>query len=244
MNQTRYGANIVLLTLMSLILLTACASGEVLQISTQQALTDSPPQSSESISTVTAHVMQATRVTIPITETRAIDLTVITPYPTFMAMTMSVLEPRPYFIQAVAPKEYRIVPLGLYNYIPEGTIGYGIEAFDLDIPSSQIPAYQSSVCVRPLAELLVQKGDDFGGTRGNEDKFKGRMDLLVNGELKDGVQSSGGVLSRTDGWETVWIEGADYCWKVPLGTGQHQVTFRFHQTSGDIQEYTWYFEIQ
>lgn len=109
----------------------------------------------------------------------------VTLFPTLATMVMPTVELRPDFIQAVAPKEYRIVPLGLYSYVPEGIAGYGIGAFDLDIPSSLEPGYQSTICVRPLARLLVQEGDDFGSTREKEEKFKERMDLFVDGEMKE-----------------------------------------------------------
>jgi hypothetical protein len=44
-----------------------------------------------------------------------------------------------------------------------------------------------------------------------------------------------------DGIQTIWVEEDDWCWNTPLHPGPHRVTFKFRQTSGDIQEYTWFY---
>lgn len=241
----------ILLTAIGLMLLTFCVPVDSSSLSLQHLLhptrtflhgdaSVTPP-----IARVTPAIIQVTEVGIPLTGTIMIDRKGGTPYPTLAAMDMPIMQLRPDFIQAVAPKEYRKVPLDLYNDIPEGIVGYGIGAFDLGISSSLEPGYQSAICVRPLARLLVQEGDDFGSTRKNEEMFKERMELFVDGEVREMTQPTidKGLLEVVGNWETVWIEGADYCWAVSLDIGSHKVTFRYHQTSGNIREYTWYFEI-
>jgi hypothetical protein len=46
-----------------------------------------------------------------------------------------------------------------------------------------------------------------------------------------------------DGTITPWSPPHTPCWHAPVGLGRHEATFQFRQTSGDIQSYTWYFEI-
>ena len=160
--------------------------------------------------------------------------------PTLAKMSLPTLLPRPNYIQVVGPEEYTVVPIALYNYFPVGVVGHGI-----DSSGSLEQGFQSSICVRPLLEPLVQKGDDF-----DEQEIWDRMELLADGEVMNAylqVFSRGlPAIPKPEsplGSDTRWIEGGDYCWYAPLGIGHHEVIFRFRQTSGDVQEYIWYFEI-
>lgn len=71
-----------------------------------------------------------------------------TPVPTLAKMAMPTLSARPAFVQATWPEEYTVVPLALYYYTPEGIVGHGI--------GSLKNGFQSSICVRPFLEPLIQ----------------------------------------------------------------------------------------
>lgn len=152
-------------------------------------------------------------------------------------MDLATIEPRPAFLNAVSPPEYSIIVPHLYYYSADLAVGHGI--FDFRA------GFDSSVCVRPVVGQLVQKGDDFTDSSLTQE----RIELLVNGKAMEWhagtlIGGTPGVQSHDDMTYTKWIEGSDYCWKTPLGLGRHEVTFQFRQTSGDVQAYSWYFEIQ
>lgn len=173
-----------------------------------------------------------------------------TPIPTLSKMEMEIVEPRPDFIRALRPPEYYVVPLSLYNLNPEGLIMHRILEYDPSNLESYKYGYQSSICVNPLMKLLVQEGD-FLSLAGNPtgEYTEERLELVVDGTFVDSeIQGTFGILAGKstrvpEGPRTSYVENVDYCWKVPLNVGQHEATFRFFQTSGDIQSYTWYFEI-
>lgn len=155
--------------------------------------------------------------------------------PPFLLMEVAPVQPRPDFVQLVGPLEYSIVDSDFYHLTPEGVGG-------IRITGTMRNGFQSAICVRPFMRELVQQGDNFNKLPILWD----RMTLLVDGEQKESYGHSGlGLtvwLSEED-QETQWIEGEDYCWFAPLQSGIHEVAFQFRQTSGDIQEYKWLFEI-
>lgn len=155
--------------------------------------------------------------------------------PPFPLMEVAPVQPRPDFVQLVGPLEYSIVDSDFYHLTPEGVGG-------IRITGTMRNGFQSAICVRPIIRELVQQGDNFSELPTLWD----RMTLLVDGEQKESYGISGlGLpvwLSEED-QETQWIEGEDYCWFAPLLSCIHEVAFQFRQTSGDIQEYKWLFEI-
>jgi hypothetical protein len=174
----------------------------------------------------------------------------LTPVPTLVKMENAIVEPRPNFISALTPPEYYIVPISLYNYHPEGVFMLGVSDYDPMAPDSYEFGFQSSICIKPRIELLIQQGDIFVQRNQEGERLEERMELFINGKLVEaGVAGiAGGLIydqptQEPQSLRTIGIIGAGYCWKVPLSVGQHEVTFRFHQTSGDIKTYTWHFEI-
>lgn len=173
--------------------------------------------------------------------------------PPFPLMPHSTLLPRPDFIKAVSPSENRVIPIDIYSYLPDGVVFFGLRSHDKGMIAHEL-FYASSICVEPVATLLVQEGDSFvdyvdyiaGVVR--DGLIEQRMELLVDGKGMDYLWSDRGFpidlpTREPEGPRTSFIEWASYCWHAPLGVGVHEVTFRFHQTSGDVKEYTWYFEL-
>ncbi len=176
--------------------------------------------------------------------------------PTLERMDKDAIESRPSYIEALRPPEYYKIPISLYRFRPKGLSTHHVQDYDSKNPSSFEYGYQSSICVNLYTEPLIQEGDLLtggvelvGGERVEREEIKNRMELLVNGSpiTKEAEQQSGVLVllptREPVGPRTEFIEDGNYCWEVPLGLGQHQVTFRFYQTSGDIKEYNWYFEI-
>lgn len=160
-----------------------------------------------------------------------------TPLPTLAKMEIPPLQPRPEYIAQVSPEEYSIVPQSIYN--GENTDGYP------DFRTADAPlefGYQSSICIRLLLSPLVQAGDVF---LDNEFIYE-RMGFWVDSEampLAPYVVQKGLPVIDPATNQLGWIDGDDHCWLANLEVGKHEVLFRFHQTSGTIQEYSWYFEI-
>ena len=168
--------------------------------------------------------------------------TYLTPTPiiTLPKLNIPTFEARPNFIEAITPEEYSIIPVSLYIHTEIG-VEETLSAFRI----GNVIGFASSICVRPFLEPLVQTGDNFLHSK----QLQERMELWVDDYLMEKhnfVLYGLAVIPEPNsvlGNNTNWIEGADYCWKAPLNVGQHQAIFRFLQTSGDIQEYIWYFEI-
>ena len=143
----------------------------------------------------------------------------MTPFPTFPRIEMAVEEVRPDFVQAVAPREYRKIPLDIYNAVPFGAVSgaFGIDPFDLVTPTSDLPSYRSSICVRPRAALLVEEGDVFAPDYEDIVRFMDRMELLIDGEPMKITGNLGGRFFWLRETETLFMENTDYCWYAPLG---------------------------
>jgi hypothetical protein len=150
------------------------------------------------------------------------------------------LQPRPEFIQLVGPVEYSIVESDFYHFERPGD--------GISITWAMNGGFESAICVKPLLRPLIEKGDYLLDI---SDMWE-RMTLLVDGEPKEPYGSSGfgaptllgapNLLSEEE-QETQWLTGTDYCWRAPLETGVHDVVFQIRQTSGDVHEYQWLFEI-
>lgn len=171
--------------------------------------------------------------TIPITRPTLFP----TPFPTLSKMDMQPLQPPPEYITQVSPEEYSIVRQAIYN--GQSPNGYFV-------PRSSIQplyyGYQSTICIKLLLSPLVQSGDIFL----DDESVYERMELLVDSEtvpLNLNVVHFGLPVIDPATNQLGWIDGDDHCWLANLEVGKHEVLFRFHQTSGTIQEYSWYFEI-
>lgn len=160
-----------------------------------------------------------------------------TPFPALAKMDIQPLQPRPEYIDRVSPEEYSIVPQDIYNGQPPG--GYFVPL--LSVPPLYY-GYQSSICIKLLLSPLVQSGDIFL----DDESINERIELLVDSEvvpLNLNVLHFGLPVIDPATNRLGWINGDDYCWLANLEVGKHDILFRFHQTSGAVQEYRWYFEI-
>lgn len=191
------------------------------------------PGATLSITPTTETVVEQTVIT------RVIDMSVTetpTPIP-FPLVSNPVLTPGAEFIAVVIPPENRVIPLEQYTYRSVGvvTISWATLGHDL-------------ICLRPIAELLVQEGDVFVDPPDDGERLWDRMELWVDGEIRPFVRNAQGFeydlpTREPEGPRTVFVEGAYYCWEARLTVGGHEATFRFRQTSGNVKEYTWYFEL-
>ena len=157
-----------------------------------------------------------------------------TPISTLGTMSIATMEPRPEFVRGISPPEYSTVSYDNYHYQIPNAVG----------PSMSLPeGFYSAICVDLFLQPLIQKGDKLDTIS----KVSERMDLFVNDRkvtIMDRAYRLLAAFSENDGWEnTTWVESDAYCWESPLPSGIHEVTLQFQQTSGDIQAYTWYFEI-
>ena len=153
----------------------------------------------------------------------------------FPTMEIATVQPKPEFIDQINPPEYSIVPEEAFTGKVENSLA----------PSAgeEVRLFESAICLRPVMNELVEPGDDFSNRQGPVD----RMKLLVDGnDWGEATKTYDGLLSIPDEDGTTFTVGADFCWWVPESfnlLGRHEVTFRFTQTSGNVKEYTWYFEV-
>jgi hypothetical protein len=157
-----------------------------------------------------------------------------TPIPTPGIMAMATIEPRPEFIREISPSEYTVISYDYYHYKIPNAVG----------PSISLPeGFYSAICVDFFLQPLIQKDDELDTIS----KVLERIDLFVNDRKVTIIDRAYRLLlafSENDEWEnTTWVESDAYCWEAPLHPGIHEVIFQFQQTSGDVQTYTWYFEI-
>jgi hypothetical protein len=150
------------------------------------------------------------------------------------ATPTATIQPRPDFIRAVGPEESSVVPLRVYR-AGGGTIV-------LQVRSAET-GYASSICVEPAIGYLLQAGDFFH----TADSVLERIEFQVDGIERPVDQWWDGEVAHEmvqDG-RIVASFGGPYvfCWKAPVGVGTHLVSFRFRQSSGDIQEYSWAFAV-
>lgn len=157
-------------------------------------------------------------------------------------MDVPTVHARPTYIKEIAPEEYFVIPYALYNKEPPPEIiAVG--------PGSVEEGFRSNLCLEIDLKLLVQKGDNLS----NFEQISPHLKLFVDGqEITDfGTSLFRSTLAYADfevendfqTAQTRWITGTNFCWIVPLTPGTHEALFQFHQTSGDVQEYRWQFEI-
>lgn len=145
------------------------------------------------------------------------------------------LQPRPDYINGVSPLEYSIVPIEVFEYKNPNYELLGLK----DVESG----FQKTICVDFLLDTpLVEPGDQLL----DSNVISKRMTLFVNGEAMKltGGGMSMGVEMEFPTIEARWVSGHQTeCWEAPLRSGRHEVKFQFRQTSGNIAEYIWYFQI-
>jgi len=104
--------------------------------------------------------------------------------------------------------------------------------------------YGSKICAELNVYDLVQKGDDFT----DAEQVLNRIEVEVDGAPRsgDGLIEVYSLMAWEENGKTVaqWSGPFSFCWKAPLEIGTHQVSFQFRQTTGDVQEYLWQFEIR
>ena len=141
---------------------------------------------------------------------------------------------RPDFIIDIGPHENDQISLAFYNGKTEGVIS-------LEIEGLKQHGYGGTMCVKPDMLMLVQGGEAWAEIHAIEE----RMGLIVNEKKMANIFSMGRsvIVSNLDLPNTEWLEGMTYCWFVPLEVGVHQAEFSFVQSSGDVKNYSWQFEI-
>jgi hypothetical protein len=160
--------------------------------------------------------------------------------PALIRMELMPVQPRPSFIDDISPPEYAVVPQNIYDRRLENT--------QVNAMGTIEDGFRASICIDLNLEPLVQQGDDFS----RSDIGSERVALFANGlpmelsteRLSKSVLIMDDTEKPIEEW-TLYPAGVEMiCWKAPLNVGIHEALFTFKQTSGDIQEYTWYFEIR
>lgn len=174
---------------------------------------------------------------------------IVKPPPVLLAtltkMNVTPVQSRPDYILSVSPEEYSVIPLGVYNHI------LGIENdYKVIIDASHRPSeqgFQSTICFTLSLEPLIQKGDLLNGIFLEEGHIFERITFLLDGKpaklANEFIDRAMIRMNPEEESQPGWLEGTGYCWEAPLNVGQHEAIFRFRQTSRDVQEYIWYFEI-
>lgn len=149
------------------------------------------------------------------------------------AFSLPTAQPHPDFIRCVSPEESSVIPMSVYRAEHAQVIG-------IRKPED---GYASTVCVNFSLASLVQSGDDF-----TDDVVLERVNLEVDGVTRPpaGELYNAGLLwskGPPNNSDAQWGGPYTLCWQVPVDVGIHQAHFQFRQTSGDIQEYVWYFAV-
>ena len=141
----------------------------------------------------------------------------------------------PSFILEVSPMPSTTIPFDLF--IKSANPG---KSFFMGWENNESLGYDASVCVRyNLTPLLI----------GASDRFIKYRTMLIDG--KTAVPLGGASTEMLcqhvteDGTTTPWdCNEHAVCWESPFQIGLHKATFQVHfRTSGEVQEYTWYYEI-
>ena len=152
---------------------------------------------------------------------------------------------KPIFIERTTPGEFESMPLSLFtaDLAQEHYEETGVKLFSsLGHPDI---GYRSEVCLELEPGGLAQVGDDFS----EFETFVARTTLSVDNIVLTEVEGGHINLTATnvvDKKGEILIRGvgsAFICGQVVLDAGLHNVRFEFEQTSGDIQTYTWQFEL-
>lgn len=152
---------------------------------------------------------------------------------------------RPAFVEETSPKEFDSIPLSLFNADLTETYLEETGVYILSHLGHPDIGYKSSVCLEVESGGLAQPGDDFF----EFETFIERTTLSVNDKPLPEISGGHINLTLTDvedkNGETIvrGVGPAVICGKVILDVGLHNVRFEFEQASGDIQSYTWQFEL-
>lgn len=152
-------------------------------------------------------------------------------------VTPPIIQLRPDFILATSPRESTHLPITIFER-------YGMDARSADI-WEDISGYDSLVCLKVETSRLAQNGDDFI----EPTKVQERISILVD-DAKVGkvyvtsiLLQSIHVIDANGEYLMTGIEPKLICGEVDLSVGVHKVLFQFRQTSGDVLEYEWLFEL-
>lgn len=137
---------------------------------------------------------------------------------------------RPESIMRVSPSESETLPLETYLSEVENAVGF----------TDSLGAYNANVCVQLSSVELARQGENFADL----ESFLDRNSMYVDGQKVE-VHSQV-FIGYTDesgegGTKFDFVEHPIICWRAPLNVGLHEAEFQFRQTSGDMQNYTWYF---
>jgi hypothetical protein len=148
--------------------------------------------------------------------------------------------PRPDFVLETAPSESQVLPVSLYE-AQRSFPGLLADQWD------DIDGYDSSVCLKVETGSLAQEGDDFRDD--SDSTMKNRVTMIIDDMEAQATYVAGILLQRInvvdgDGQPVkMGVEPRLICSIVVLEPGVHEVLFQFRQTSGDILEYRWHFEL-
>ena len=174
---------------------------------------------------------------------------ILSPAPTAQSIPSAPLptsKPRPNFIHGISPPESSAVPLTLYQANLNENAAYEGVRFEEY-------GYNNSICVVVDMGPLLQEGDRLT----KWDDILDRVSISVDDNLltettyvnwldyavytKDIDGGSGYIVTHTtNALGAAWTV---FCWYAGVGVGNHEVAFKFRQTSGEIQEHTWHFAI-
>ncbi len=143
-------------------------------------------------------------------------------------------EPRPDFIGDVSPPESSTIPLNVYQVnINEHAIHEGVRSEDM--------GFANSICVAIDTGPVLESGDKLVDWRNVLNRVSVRADGTL---LTDVVYTIWyNILTYNEAEDAEGIGWVVYCWQADLGVGNHEIAVQFSQTSGNIQEYKWYFAI-
>lgn len=152
---------------------------------------------------------------------------------------------RPSFVLDVSPQESQELPLSLFeaDLTEEYLAQTGI--FVEPMWGNDNTGYKDQICIEVDLVHLGQDGDDFS----ESSTLAARGQFLVDNAVLSDLLAGHSVLTLInviDDQGNTTIRGvgpAIFCGTVELSAGIHEVIFQFHQTSGDVKSYKWYFAL-
>ncbi|NJN53521.1 MAG: hypothetical protein HC804_01475 [Anaerolineae bacterium] len=145
------------------------------------------------------------------------------------------IQARPSFVLETLPRESQVLRLSEFE-----AIGEPIELVD---DWDTVTIYDSQICLK--IDNYAQAGDDFT----DPVKVVERVTLLVDSKPVDEIGAGGVTLEAirvVDSDGQILMQGVGpqlVCGKTDLQIGFHEVMFQFRQTSGNLLEYQWKFEL-
>lgn len=163
--------------------------------------------------------------TIATPELRLIPSQTSAVLPDFLLGIAPAADTKLFFSEFTGGDWYMVPPNSLYD--PQKAGGIGLN---------------SMVCVRLTVAPLVQDGDELG-TDVIPKRVMFFFDGIEMGSPIAGIFLTVKYVEQTTSLTTWAGPYHDLCWLVPAKIGNHEAIFSFKQTSGDIQEYHWLFEV-